>query len=102
MLRKHRVLGGHITRFSVAPRSPSKMGSTPQLFHRSSAPSCFVAGKESVLCILLYTGEGVRHSCGTPVGASSVVANVQWCLHRARGKGIYLYVVWGVCVGGEA
>ena len=46
---------GHITRFSVAPRSPSKLGSVPPMVHRSSSSGCFVADTRCVCCMLLYT-----------------------------------------------
>ena len=49
------MYSGHITRFSVAPRSPSKLGSVPQMVHRSSSSGCFVADTRYV-CDYMYSG----------------------------------------------
>ena len=81
---------GHITRFSGAPCSPSKLGSMPQLFHRSSLSGCFVAAKEGHRCIhdTLVGGYSTALHCGAPRGAGSVAANCQCCLHCAWDRGI--------------
>ena len=80
----------------MAPRSPQSWDQC-----RNCSTGCFVAGKESVRCMLLYTGEySAALHCGAPMGASYVAANLQCCLHRARGRGIRLYVVWGKFGGG--
>ena len=59
---------GQITRLSVTPRGPSKLGSMPQEFHRSSMSSCFVAVGQSLRYILLYTVQdySTAHHYGAP------------------------------------